>query len=274
MLRKLLIIIAILVVVGVGVFVVMRNEATAPSPTDVPIVSATPEPNITIESPRPNERVSNPIVVKGKARVFENTFAYVLRDRKGNKLYENYAMSDAPDAGVFGSYTVKIPVPSSAPAEFVVEVFEYSAKDGEVINLVQVPVRLAFQEKSSVKVHFSNSKFDPEYSCEKTFPVTRTIYKTQEPAFMALSELLLGVTEQEKNAGYFTNINRGVRINSIKITNGTAYVDFDQTLEAEVGGSCRVSAIRWQIANTLKEFPTVKNVVISINGRTEDILQP
>src|SRR3989338_558845 len=132
MLRKLLIIIAILVVVGVGVFVVMRNEATAPSPTDVPIVSATPEPNITIESPRPNERVSNPIVVKGKARVFENTFAYVLRDRKGNKLYENYAMSDAPDAGVFGSYTVKIPVPSSAPAEFVVEVFEYSAKDGEV----------------------------------------------------------------------------------------------------------------------------------------------
>jgi len=45
-------------------------------------------------------------------------------------------------------------------------------------------------------------------------------------------------------------------------------------LQYQVGGSCRVSAIRAQIIETLKQFSTVKNVVISINGRTEDILQP
>ena len=32
--------------------------------------------------------------------------------------------------------------------------------------------------------------------------------------------------------------------------------------------------VRFKIEATLKQFPTVKNVVISINGRTEDILQP
>ncbi|PIP22172.1 MAG: hypothetical protein COX38_02115, partial [Candidatus Nealsonbacteria bacterium CG23_combo_of_CG06-09_8_20_14_all_39_25] len=48
----------------------------------------------------------------------------------------------------------------------------------------------------------------------------------------------------------------------------------DEQLEFQVGGSCKVSAIRAQITQTLKQFPTVDEVVISINGRTEDILQP
>lgn len=266
MFKKIAVAIIILITVIFAAFVIFKNEAVAPMPT--------PEANITVSSPKPNDKVSNPIIVKGQARVFENTFSYVLRDKAGNKLYENNAMTDAPDAGIFGNYTVKIPVPVSAPKDLVVEVFEYSAKDGSVINLVRVPVELASQDKSTVKVHFSNSKLDPEVTCIKTFPVERQIYKTQEPAFIALSELLNGPTQQETDAGYTTGINKGVRINSIKIENGTAYVDFNETLEAAVGGSCRVAAISWQIVNTLKEFPTVKNVVISINGRTEDILQP
>ncbi|MBU3925210.1 GerMN domain-containing protein, partial [Patescibacteria group bacterium] len=56
--------------------------------------------------------------------------------------------------------------------------------------------------------------------------------------------------------------------------NGIAKVDFDERLEFQAGGSCRVAAIRAEITETLKQFPTVNNVVISINGRTEDILQP
>ncbi len=51
-------------------------------------------------------------------------------------------------------------------------------------------------------------------------------------------------------------------------------VDFDETLEKAVGGSCRVAAIRSQITKTLLQFPSFKKVIISINGRTEDILQP
>jgi len=35
-----------------------------------------------------------------------------------------------------------------------------------------------------------------------------------------------------------------------------------------------VAAIRAQIRETLKQFPTVDEVIISIDGRTEDILQP
>lgn len=275
MIRKITIV-AIIAVIALLAFAFFKEEVTAPDTTNEPgpSVSATPQANITITSPLAGDKVPNPITVKGQARVFENTFAYALRDRAGNKLYENYAMSDASDAGLFGNYTVKIPVPVSAPKDLIVEVFEYSARDGEVINLVRVPVELASTEKSKVKVHFNNSRLDPEVTCVKTFAVEREIYKTQEVAYLALSELLAGPTVAEQKANYQTSINKGVRINSIRIDSGTAYVDFNETLEAEVGGSCRVASIRWQITNTLKEFPTVKNVVISINGRTEDILQP
>ncbi len=129
-------------------------------------------------------------------------------------------------------------------------------------------------ETIKVKAYFNNSKMDPEFSCNKVFAVEREVPKTDAVARAALEELFEGLTNTEKNAGFFTSINLGVKIQSLTIENGTAKVDFDEQLEYQVGGSCRVSAIRAQITETLKQFPTVKNVVISINGRTEDILQP
>ena len=65
-----------------------------------------------------------------------------------------------------------------------------------------------------------------------------------------------------------------MRIQGLTIENGVAKVDFSEQLEFQVGGSCRVAAIRAQITDTLKQFPTVDSVVISIDGRTEDVLQP
>ena len=55
---------------------------------------------------------------------------------------------------------------------------------------------------------------------------------------------------------------------------GWAVVDFDKTLEQGVGGSCRVTAIRAQIEKTLQQFLEIDEVVISIDGRAGDILQP
>lgn len=128
--------------------------------------------------------------------------------------------------------------------------------------------------KNKVKVYFNNDRMDPEFSCNKVFPVEREIPETQAVAQAALEELLKGLTEKERAEGFFTSINPGVKIQSLVIGNKVAKVDFDEQLEFQVGGSCRVAAIRAQITETLKQFPTVDKVIISINGRTEDILQP
>ncbi len=131
------------------------------------------------------------------------------------------------------------------------------------------------EETMTVKVFFGNSIFDPEVlDCQKNFAVERTIPKTLAVARAALEQLLAGPTDAEKVEGYFTSINQGVKIQSLTIEDGVARVDFDEQLEFQVGGSCRVAAIASQIRETLKQFSTVTDVVISINGRTEDILQP
>ncbi len=130
------------------------------------------------------------------------------------------------------------------------------------------------KETSVVKVFFGNNSLDPGVSCKEVFPVLRTIPKTDAVGRAAINELLLGPTDEERSAGYFTSVNPGVTLQSLRIASGTAYADFDETLEEGIGGSCRVAAIRWQIIETLKQFPTIENVVISINGRSEDILQP
>ena len=130
------------------------------------------------------------------------------------------------------------------------------------------------EEYMTVKVFFNNSEMDPEFSCNKVFPTEREILKTEAVGRAALIELLKGLTEAEKAQGFFTSINPGVKIQQLTIENGVAKVDFNEQLEFQVGGSCRVSAIRAEITQTLKQFPTVNSVIISINGRTEDILQP
>ena len=131
------------------------------------------------------------------------------------------------------------------------------------------------EETMTVKIFFGNSIFDPEVmDCQKNFSVERTIPKTVAVARAALEQLLAGPTDEEKAEGYFTSINPGVKIQSLVIANGVANADFDEQLEFQVGGSCRVAAIASEIRETLKQFSTVEDVVISINGRTEDILQP
>lgn len=136
-----------------------------------------------------------------------------------------------------------------------------------------IPPRIS-EEFMKVWVYFNNSQFDQEFSCNKVFPVERTISKTQAVANASLEELFKGPSDFEKQAGFFTSINQGVKIQSLTIENGVAKVDFDEQLEFQVGGSCRVAAIRAQVSQTLKQFPTINQIIISINGRTEDILQP
>jgi len=142
------------------------------------------------------------------------------------------------------------------------------------IIVILIVVYLLKIETIKVSVYFNNSRMDATISCDKVFPVERIITKTQAIARVAIEELLKGPTETEKSQNFFTSINSGVKIQGLVIEQGIAKIDFDEQLEFQIGGSCRVLAIRSQITETLKQFSTVKSVIISINSRTEDILQP
>jgi len=238
----------------------------------------TPEPqkNITVDSPQNNTELALPFFIKGQARVFENTVNFKIKDKDGNILYEGIGMVQAPDVGQFGSYNKEISYLYQKPASIdaALEVFDYSAKDGSVIDLVSVPVKLDTTDARTVKVFYLNSHLDSSNSCENVFPLERIISKDSSLIENTLKALLGEMNPADVEKGYDTAINPGVFVQSWSLQDGVARVDFNELLEAGVSGSCSVTAIRQQITETLKQFPTVKKVIISINGRTEDILQP
>ncbi len=235
--------------------------------------------DIIVNYPQPNGSVGNPLAVEGQARgnwFFEAVFPVRVLDDKGKELGRGtmQALSDWMTSDL---------VPFKGEVNFRITgvkngilVLEKDNPSGlpENAGKIEIPILFSSIETIKVKAYFNNEKFDPEASCNKVFAVEREFPKTEAVARAALEELLKGPYGDEKDDGFFTSINAGVKIQKLVIEGGVAKADFSDALEFQVGGSCRVSAIRAQITQTLKQFPTVQSVIISINGRTEDILQP
>jgi hypothetical protein len=124
---------------------------------------------------------------------------------------------------------------------------------------------------------------------ENLQPVQRRIVKTPGIGTAGLEELLWGPSPPNL-AGFSTALptpqevlshsGRGpdwgprVTLRKLTIEDGVATADFSQEMRAYGGGSLRVSLIRQQIEQTLEQFPTVKEVVIAVEGQTEGVLQP
>ena len=241
---------------------------------------------IKIDNPRPNQIIESPLFVKGEARgnwYFEASFPAKLFDDNGFLLgitpaqaLGNWMTED------FVPFNVILPfaVPSTSKGRLILEKDNPSGLP-EYADELRIPVYFKetpeiSQESMTVKIFLSDSRFvnEPYFDCSRTMSVERQVPKTLAVARTAVEALLRGATQEEINQGFISNINSGVRIQNLTIENGVAKVDFDEQMEFQVGGSCRVAAIRAQITETLKQFPTVNSVIISINGRTEDILQP
>lgn len=238
---------------------------------------------IYLETPTPNETISSPLTILGQARgfwFFEASFPVKIYDDNNKLLGVAIAQSIAAD----GNWMTENFVPFKAELNFNYStstngflVLERDNPSGlpENYDELRVPVKfVTSQETMKVKSFFNNNKLDPAISCDKVFPVEREVPKTAAVARVALNELLSGTTAEEEKDGFIKIIGPDVKIQSLTIENGVAKVDFSEQLEAGGGGSCRSAAIITQINATLRQFPSVENVIISINGRTEDILQP
>ncbi len=108
---------------------------------------------------------------------------------------------------------------------------------------------------------------------EQLVEVKRNVSSVPGIAQLTIELLLEGPLSQD-GEGVSTAINEGVKLQNITIEDGIAKVDFNEKLEEGVAGSAWVTSIRSQIENTLKQFDSVDEVVISVNGRVDDILQP
>ncbi len=238
------------------------------------------QPEIVVSSPQPNQIATSPLLAEGSVSggkwFFEGSFPMKILDSQGNEIGASFVQAQSDwmtTKKVNFKGIIRFISPLAGDGILVLKNDNPSGRP-DLDKEFRVPIKFDASQTAKVKVFFNNNNLDPRISCNKVFAVEREIPKTQAPARAALEELLAGPTFREQSDGYLTSINSGVKIQKLIIENGVAKVDFDEQLEFQMGGSCRVSAIRAQITETLKQFSTVQSVIISINGRTEDILQP
>ncbi|MBN1325776.1 GerMN domain-containing protein [Candidatus Falkowbacteria bacterium] len=234
--------------------------------------------NIIVDKPKINEEITSGYIIEGQAAgwYFEASFPIKLLDEAGKEITTIIAQAQS-------DWMTSDFVAFKATLNFSIDkdqngilVFMKDNPSGlpENDQKYEMPIKLK-AELMNIKIFFGNSIKNPNtMDCSLVYPVERKVPKTITTATAAINELLKGLTEEEKSVNYYTSINPGVRLQKVTIKDGTAYADFDEQLEFQVGGSCRVTNIRSQITQTLKQFSSIKNVVISINGRAEDILQP
>lgn len=244
-------------------------------------------------SPKPNSNIGCDFIIAGKMPsewFFENSFPYsILIDGKevmkgsieSNEDYTtkknlSFSKSISCKQGCTGGG--EIVLRKANPSGLVENNDEYRIPVNFTSTCSVVEEVKEVEQKAktmSVKIFFSNSTEDPHSEkCEKTYQVSRTINETVAVGKASLTELLKGPNITERGKGYYTSIPTGTELKSLKIENGVAYASFNEKLTEGVGGTCLTSKIQSQIENTLKQFPTVKEVVIQVNGKTEGVLEP
>jgi hypothetical protein len=234
-------------------------------------VQITEEPAIILESPQVNTVLDQRLMIQGQARVYTNKLKYKLKDYDDRVLAEGSMEAGNFSQGRYGDFKIETPIKKSNTAKGMLEI-SYPVKGSAVANKFNVSVQFKGYAKKEVKIFFSLKKSNTD--CSKVQDAVRVVPNLPNIATLAIQELLKGPYLAERYSGFSTNINMGTKLNKLSISKQTAYADFSRELDEKVAGSCRVTAIRAQIESTLKQFSSIKKVVISVNGRTRDILQP
>lgn len=213
--------------------------------------------------------LTNPFTVDGSGIAFENTISWRLLDANKNVLETGFTTADAADIGQPGDFQIRgfiLSVPETATG--TLEVFESSAKDGQPIHVLSIPVTLPRVAMTS-RIFLRGVPTDTD--CSVVNQLELTVPRSNLPVETSLQLLLkMGELRPEQ-----TSIPKGTRLESLSVSGGTAKVVLSPELESYGGGSCNVLSIRSQIETTLKQFSSIRNVEISVPGKApEETLQP
>lgn len=98
---------------------------------------------ITVRQPLPRARVTSPFVITGDANVFEAALQWRVVDGTGRVMAEGMTTASA-GAPAGGTFSIDVAFTASpADANGAIEVFTRSPKDGQIDDIVRVPVVIA-----------------------------------------------------------------------------------------------------------------------------------
>ncbi|HEU5162767.1 MAG TPA: GerMN domain-containing protein [Thermoanaerobaculia bacterium] len=240
------------------------DPGAAPSP-------ATRERNVTITIPTDGQTiVSNPIRVAGLARTFENHVEIRVDDPYGQPIATRYTTARG-EMGEFNPFSDEIFLTTDPGSEIAITAIERSAEDGSIRTSHAVRVRIEAR-RIPLRLYFPNANRSAG-DCSAVEPVVRDVPVTRSTARLALEALLRGPIQQEGVAGFTNPFPKGAAVRSVNLAKGTLTVDFNDAM-GNVGGSCRVQAIRAAIEKTMTSIAGIERVVITAMGDEKTALQP
>ena len=239
---------------------------------------------VSIEIPSPDERVTLPIHILARGVPINQEVIANLRWQDGTVLTNTLATLAGEDgrgvliANLDWLTEGRPPMPPTQPATL-----ELSTRDGAVIS--QLSLTMLGNDDPDTQL------LDLYWllGSERMVAVQRRVPTTRAIGTAALEELLWGPGppnladfttalpssyEVLSYSGRTPDWGPRVRLLGLVIEDGVASANFSQEMRAYGGGSARVQAIREQVTRTLKQFPTVKEVRIGIEGQFDRVLQP
>ncbi len=251
-------------------------------PPQCDFASCPKEDLIQVETPRANETISSPLVIKGKARgawFFEASFPVKLYDGQGKLLAATTAQAKSDWASEdFVPFEAKLEFlpPETGKGTLVLEKDNPSGL-AENADELRMPVffsqedresRGEDQEKRAVKLYYYHPELDQDeegnIACSRKGLVAaeRTIPLTETPIQDTIKLLLKGeLTEEEKAQGIETEYPlEGLSLEGASLKDEVLTLAFSDSQNKTSGGSCRAGILWFQIEETAKQFPEVKEV--------------
>ncbi len=100
-------------------------------------------------------------------------------------------------------------------------------------------------------------------------PLKRKV-SSKAPLFPAIEEMLKEPTEAEQKQGFVSAGYGDLKLVSVKIKRGTVRVDFKRTISDDYNpGDLQTLAFESAVIKTAKQFPTIKKVIVCVNGMNE-----
>ncbi|MFA5413069.1 MAG: GerMN domain-containing protein [Patescibacteria group bacterium] len=156
-------------------------------------------------------------------------------------------------------------------------------------NAVQEAKKVEAKE-TTVRIFFGNKNLNKNSNdCKAVFPTERTVPNDLIVKRRAFEEILLGPTAAEAAQGYYSALpskeeminyreqkknesgqapydGDTVKINSVKIMIGMAYIDFSPEVFVLGADNCRAEMFKAQLFQTAKEFSKIGGAVITVGG--------
>lgn len=143
--------------------------------------------------------------------------------------------------------------------------FDRSVSRGDLAQTSPQPINTAGKLRT-ISVYLP---IEPPTAGPELKPLSRRV-EAKSPLRPAIEALIAGPTAAEIDLGYVRVAYGDLRLVSVKLERGVARIDFTREIRSDYNpGDLETLRFQGAVVKTAKQFPSVKKVIVCVNGLNE-----